>query len=38
MDWLQHIRRGNTKVPVLILTARDGIADKVHNFECGAND
>ena len=37
-DLLQHIRKGNTKVPVLILTARDGIADKVRNFECGADD
>ncbi len=37
-DLLQHIRRGNTKVPVLILTARDDIADKVRNFESGADD
>lgn len=37
-DLLQHIRRKNTHVPVLILTARDSVADKVHNFECGADD
>ncbi len=37
-DLLQHIRRTNTKVPVLILTARDGVDDKVSNFERGADD
>jgi len=37
-DLLQHFRKSNTTVPVLILTARDGIADKVHNFELGADD
>jgi DNA-binding response OmpR family regulator len=37
-DLLQQIRKGNTTVPVLILTARDSVADKVRNFECGADD
>lgn len=37
-DLLEHIRRKNTTVPVLILTARDSVADKVRNFECGADD
>lgn len=35
---LQRIRRFNTCVPVLILTARDAVEDKVRLFECGADD
>jgi DNA-binding response OmpR family regulator len=35
---LQKIRTRNHEVPVLILTARDGMADKVKNFEAGADD
>jgi DNA-binding response OmpR family regulator len=35
---LQRIRRTNTCVPVLILTARDALEDKVRLFECGADD
>lgn len=35
---LQKIRGKNQEVPVLILTARDGMADKVKNFEAGADD
>lgn len=35
---LRRIRQTNSQVPVLILTARDGIADKVENFEIGADD
>jgi two-component system copper resistance phosphate regulon response regulator CusR len=35
---LEKIRRKNSLVPVLILTARDGMADKVKNFEAGADD
>src|SRR5436305_2918606 len=35
---LRRIRRENSSVPVLILTARDGMADKVGNFEAGADD
>ncbi len=35
---LQRIRRINTWVPVLILTARDSLEDKVRLFECGADD
>ncbi|MCE0524198.1 MAG: response regulator transcription factor [Methylacidiphilales bacterium] len=37
-DLLRLIRKENTTVPVLILTARDSVADKVRNFECGADD
>jgi heavy metal response regulator len=35
---LQRIRRSNGNVPVLVLTARDAVADKVSNFEAGADD
>src|SRR5215467_1084608 len=35
---LRRVRRGNTRVPVLILTARDAVADKVAHFEAGADD
>jgi two-component system copper resistance phosphate regulon response regulator CusR len=37
-DLLQQVRRRNTKVPVLILTARDSLEDKVRHFERGADD
>ena len=35
---LRRIRAQNTNVPVLILTARDAVSDKVDNFEAGADD
>jgi len=35
---LQRIRRKNTCVPVLVLTARDAIEDKVRLFDAGADD
>ncbi len=35
---LRHIRTTDTQVPVLVLTARDEIMDKVATFESGADD
>jgi DNA-binding response OmpR family regulator len=35
---LEKIRRKNQQVPILILTARDAMNDKVKNFESGADD
>lgn len=35
---LQRIRRKNTSVPVLVLTARDAVDDKVRLFDAGADD
>jgi DNA-binding response OmpR family regulator len=35
---LERVRRKNQHVPILILTARDGMADKLKNFEVGADD
>lgn len=35
---LRRIRGKNATVPVLILTAKDAVADKINNFEAGADD
>src|SRR6266478_3203195 len=35
---LRRVRTQNDRVPVLILSARDAVADKVGNFEAGADD
>jgi len=35
---LRRIRKSNSQVPVLILTARDSLGDKVEQFEAGADD
>jgi DNA-binding response OmpR family regulator len=35
---LKRIRRARSEVPVLILTARDAMAEKVAHFEAGADD
>jgi two-component system copper resistance phosphate regulon response regulator CusR len=35
---LRRIRSKNMQVPVLVLTARDAVADKVGTFETGADD
>jgi len=37
-ELLKRIRRRNSQVPILILTARDATEDKVRNFEAGADD
>ena len=37
-DLLHRIRRRNTCVPVLVLTAKDTVQDKVRLFEIGADD
>src|SRR6266481_9426963 len=35
---LNRIRKSKSQVPVLILTARDSLGDKVEHFEAGADD
>ena len=35
---LRRVRRQNERVPVLVLTARDAVTDKVRHFEIGADD
>ena len=37
-ELIRRLRRENSAVPVVVLTARDALADKVANFECGADD
>jgi DNA-binding response OmpR family regulator len=37
-ELLHRIRRRNPAVPILVLTARAATADKVNNFEAGADD
>jgi DNA-binding response OmpR family regulator len=37
-DVLRRIRGVNRQVPILILTARDAVKDKVENLEAGADD
>jgi DNA-binding response OmpR family regulator len=37
-ELLQRIRRRSQQVPILILTAREATAEKVRNFEAGADD
>lgn len=38
LEVLRHIRRQCPQIPVLILTARDGVADRVRGLEEGADD
>lgn len=37
-QFLRHLRKTNAHVPVLVLTARDSLTDKVANFEAGSDD
>lgn len=37
-ELLRKIRRSNSQVPILVLTARDSLGDKVEQFEAGADD
>ena len=38
LDVLQHVRKSDNSVPVLILTAQDGIDDRVKGLDAGADD
>lgn len=38
LDWLSAVRRDKNDVPVLLLTARDSIEDRVTGLDCGADD
>jgi two-component system copper resistance phosphate regulon response regulator CusR len=35
---LTRLRKVNSEVPILILTARDAVSDKIANFEAGGDD
>ncbi|MFM7055417.1 MAG: response regulator transcription factor [Planctomycetota bacterium] len=38
LDWLKSLRHNHSETPVLILTARDSIQDRVSGLDCGADD
>jgi two-component system response regulator QseB len=38
LDWLRELRRRGNRAPVLILTARDAVADRVAGLDSGADD
>ena len=38
LDWLRSLRSNQNNVPVLLLTARDSIQDRVAGLDCGADD
>jgi two-component system, OmpR family, response regulator len=38
LDWIRALRRGNDTTPVLLLTARDLLADRVRGLDAGADD
>jgi two-component system copper resistance phosphate regulon response regulator CusR len=37
-ELLKRLRKVNSDVPILILTARDAVSEKIANFEAGADD
>lgn len=37
-ELIRRVRRENADVPIIVLTARDAVADKVTNIEAGADD
>lgn len=37
-DVVADLRRAGVSTPVIMLTARDGVANKVHGLDCGADD
>jgi two-component system response regulator QseB len=38
MDILKALRRGNDDIPVLIITARDSVSDRIAGLDSGADD
>src|ERR1700680_2716444 len=38
LQWLAAMRRGGNNVPILILTARDAVEDRVGGLDAGADD
>ncbi|MCP3867123.1 MAG: response regulator [Gammaproteobacteria bacterium] len=38
LDWLKDLRTQGIELPVLILTARDALADKIEGLDSGADD
>lgn len=38
LDWLQHLRDERSRLPVLVMTARSAVEDRVLGLNCGADD
>jgi two-component system, OmpR family, response regulator QseB len=38
LDWLRELRRQGQRIPVLILTARDAVTDRIAGLDGGADD
>lgn len=38
LDWVQALRRSGNKTPVLVLTARDLLSDRIKGLDSGADD
>ncbi len=38
LDWVMALRRRGVSTPVLVLTARDRLADRIHGLDSGADD
>ena len=38
LDILKAVRRGGSKLPILIITARDSVADRIAGLDAGADD
>ena len=38
IDWIKSLRRGGVASPILVLTARDRLADRLHGLDSGADD
>jgi two-component system OmpR family response regulator len=37
-EWLRRLRRSERYVPVIVVTARDAVTDRVHGLDLGADD
>lgn len=38
LDWVRALRRAGVKAPILVMTARDLLADRIHGLDVGADD
>src|SRR4051794_24670617 len=38
LDWCRRFRDEGHSTPVLMLTARTGVEDRIHGLDCGADD
>ncbi len=38
LDVLRRLRQAGSKIPVIVITARDGVEDRIHGLDLGADD